>query len=510
MQFWKDDYTLLYLLQQKERMYFPYQHLADIHAPFFPFFGIEPVGYFALGVFFVFVSAVLFYYFVYKLFSNKMLAFMASIVFLTSPIGIDSVFMAMTFATDYFVLTVILLMLISLVTFYEKRKIAYYLFTIALLAMSLELVPYRTFFLIGVIMLFEIISLKPSFITIIKKVFSFIKERTVSSNVKINVFFKEEEKSSVGHFLLRQVFLVTVSFFMLYIVPVYLFPDSLKYHPETSTKLFNNIINYQIILNPLLTVINELFAGVAYMFYQIFYINNLFISIGALILTILFFFRIFMWFNQYNKGLVNIYIFSLMYISATALAFYPYSSREILVASHRYLTNVLPAYAIIVICIYIFLANFVKRHKKFRFISITFFIVTILINSITTQMYMKDFSTRSYYSVQFFNQMKTFIPTLPKNSGLYFQLDSDANVNYRLLDTFRGGHYDERAYFAVMYNMKQEDINPVSLEYDPFLKLIKEKSIQEDNVFGFIYSKKGLEDISKSVRESLRQNLENN
>lgn len=507
MQFWKDDYALLYNLQQKEPFYFPYHHMVDLHAPFFPLFGINPLGYFSLGVLFVFISSVVFYWFVYKLFSNKMIAFMASLIYITSPVGIDSVLMAMTFATDYFVLTLFLLILIGITTFYQKKKIIYYLFSIILLGVSIELMPYRTFYLSGVIILFEVINLKPSLPSVIKKLFNFLRRRIKSTSAIIIFPFSKKEKASVVNFTLRQLLLIFIWFFTLYIIPVYLLPDALKYHPETSAKLYQGIVDYRLVLNPLLSIVNILFAGIAYIFYQNFYVYNFSVAMVLLAITSLFFLYLLMRFLKKDKQLLNIFVFSVGYLYLTLLAFYPVSSREVMIAAHRYLTDSLPAYSILIICIYIFLSSICKYRRKLKLLPILFFLSVLMLNTYTTQIYLKDFNTRSYYSTQFSIQMKKFIPNLPKNSLIYIKPSDDADANYREVDTYRGGHYDERAYFAVLYNMKQEDLNPVITDYAILLTTYKKNPAGINKVFGFQNSPEGLTSIIQETRKSLEHDL---
>lgn len=510
MQFWKDDYALLYILQQNERVYFPYQHLRDLHILFFPVFGINPLGYFSLGVIFVFISSLLFYYLIYKLFSSKIIAFIATVIYITSPVGIDSALMAMTFATDYFALVLLFLILICLISFYEKKKIIYYFISLIILAVSIELVSFRSFYYGGLMILFETINLKPSLITVIKKLFYLLKNKIKSTTPKAIYAFDKKDKISIRNFILRQLLIIFMWFFVLYIVPVYLFPDALKYHPETNAKTFSGIVNYKLLLNPLLTGVNILLTGISYIFYRDFYLaHNLFIALAVLIAFLLFSIYLLAWFRKKDKRLLNIYMFGVGYLYLSSLAIYPYTARGITEATHRYLTNSLPAYGILIVCVYIFLSNIVRRHKRVKLLPIFFLLLVLTINTVTTQAYLKEFNTRSYYSTQFSKQIKAFIPQLPKNSLVYVQLNEDPNVNYRLLDTSRGGHYDDKAYFAVLYNMKQEDLNSMIVNYSVLLDRVKSKSINPDKIFAFSYSWDGLTDITKKVREYVSRDLKN-
>ncbi|MDO8657985.1 MAG: hypothetical protein Q7K55_04545, partial [Candidatus Levybacteria bacterium] len=144
-----------------------------------------------------------------------------------------------------------------------------------------------------------------------------------------------------------------------------------------------------------------------------------------------------------------------------------------------------------------------KKNKKMRFLPIFFISTVILINSVTTQIYIKDFNTRSNYAKEFSLQMKKFLPNLPKNALIYYQLDEDPQVNYRLYDTSRGGHYDDRAYFAVLYGLKQEEINLAYGDFSILLNNVEKKQIDRDKIFAFKYGENGLTDITGTVKKLL-------
>lgn len=511
MQFWKDDYALLYNLQQKEPFYFPYQHLVDMFSPFFSLFGTVPLGYFSLGIISVFISSLVFYYFVYKLFSNKLLAFLACLTYVATPVGIDSALMMMTFVVNYFALTLLLLILISIILFYEKKRFFYYLISLILFGLSLEFVPFRSFYFGGIIILFEVINLKPSLPTVLGKLFYIFGNWIRAVPEEKIVAFSKKEAVSITSFILRQFLLISVWIVVLYVIPVYFFPDTLKYHPEANAGIFSGIINYKLLLYPLLTNVNILFAGIAHIFYQNFYLTyNFFITAVLLIISSLFLLYLFVWFGKKDKEILKIYVFAIGYLYLVSLAVYPYSSREIMIAANRYLTNSIPAYGILIVCIYFFLSNIVKYHKNMKLLPIFFLSLVLLIGIGTAQAYFRNFNTRSYYSTQFSKQIKTFVPDLPKNSLLYFKLDEDANVNYRLFDTSRGGHYDDRAYFAVLYNLKQEEINLVYGDFISLLDDVKKKNVDRDKIFAFKYSKIGLTDITNNIRQSVNQALASN
>lgn len=496
MQFWKDDSELLYTLQQGIRIKFPYQHILDFYLPIFWLSGTNPFGYFLTGVLLIFISSVVFYLLVSKLFSNKIIAFLSTLLYISAPTGVDSIFMAVTFATGYFVLLLLLLMLLCMLKYYEKKKLIYYIIAILILGINIEVFPYRAFYFGGILILFEIIYSWESLITIFKK--------TIKSRLS---FLNKAEKGFISGFILRQLFTLFVWIFVEYVMPVYFFPDTLKYVPSSSNVLYENIFNYKLVLHPLLTIINIVFGGLPYIFYKDFYFHNFsyqLILLGFMLLLVVY---LFFWIRKNKPNLIKAYVLTIGSLYLTILAFYPYSQREISVASFRYMTNALPLYAIFIIFIFVFVKDVFKKYAKLKYLFVMFFISVFLINSITVQIYVKDFNTRSYYRIQYFTQLKKSIPVLPKHALIYIKLNDDENINYRLHDSQRGGIYSANAYYAITYDMKVEDINnPImDKDYSVLLENAKKSMLSKDKIFAFTYEKDGLKDIARKFREDLNK-----
>lgn len=474
MEFWKDDYTLLYVIQSKAPLFlYPYQHFAKLHAPLYEIFNLNPLGYFIIGLLALFIGSVIFYFLIYEVFSKKMLAFLASLIYLTSPIGIDDTFMATTFMTGNLVLVLLLLGLVFLYKFYKKRKIGYYFISIFSLVFSFEFLPHRTFYLPFVVFLFE-------------------------------VFYFDKKRDSVKAFFLRSLILLLAFIFFFYVSPRVIYPS-----PPVSG-FFKDILDYKLLLNPILTSMNMIYGSFAYFFLETFNFYNKARLIGtAFLIFTLFYSTYFIFrFKKTQGHLVKTFLFSLGYLYLTPLAFYAFSQREISVASFRYLHPGLPAYGLLIICIYLFLYKIVENKKTFRFIPIMFLAIILFTNIYTSEHYIKDFNSRSPYTRQFIKDLTKYIPKLPKKSVIYFKLSEDPAVNYRLIDSIRVGAYNDDAYFAVRYNLGLSDVNPAVTDFKYLLDLVRKKKIDKDKIFAFEYTGFGLTNISQSIRESIGQALE--
>jgi len=477
MEFWKDDYTLLYRIQQKAQVLFayPYQHFVRMHDFLYDAFKLEPLGYFIVGLFIFFISAVIFYFLVYDLFSKKSLAFIASLIYITSPLGVDCVFMMTTFATGYLINVLFLITLLFLFRYFKTKKFVYYCVSLVSLIILCEFLPHRTFYLPFIVMLFELVNFKM-------------------------------QKISSKKLLLRLIVLLSIFVYFFYLSPTFVYPAPARNHLGNLTSVFRGIVNWRLVFNPLFTVTNMIYAGFAYLIYHNFFINNSLFRSAILIFTLLFLGYLFIKFRKREAKFSRIFLFSVGYLYLTPLAFYPFSQREISVASFRYLACGLPAFALFAVCVYLFLLKLYKNKTTlFRFLPQFIVMLVIIINAYSTRDYLKNFNSRSYYTRQFNSQFKDYVPQLPKNSIIYFDLDRDANINYRLIDSYRVGVYDERAYFAVRYNLKVEDLIPIIVDYKQLVKFIKNDPQAIERVFAFAYRENGLINLIDETRSALTQ-----
>ena len=86
-------------------------------------------------------------------------------------------------------------------------------------------------------------------------------------------------------------------------------------------------------------------------------------------------------------------------------------------------------------------------------------------------------------------------------------MTDDAAINYRFIDTYRGGHYEPKAYYAVLYRMRMEDVNNIVEDYDSLVSLLSEDPGRLDRLYAFSYDEYGLHDITDEVRKKLSNGL---
>jgi len=252
--------------------------------------------------------------------------------------------------------------------------------------------------------------------------------------------------------------------------------------------------------NPFLTSINTIFGSFAYPFKQNFTFNGDLVHYTLLIGTILFILYIVRRFKKDKH--VPLFLFSVAYVYIIALSYYGFLQREISSASQRYMQVALPGFALFMILIYMYL---VKIFPKNKIVPLTFLLINIGINVYANQSYISDFNTRASYSIQFYSQLKQLVPHLKKNAPIYIEPENDPRIKYRLTDSYRGGHYDERAAFASHYHMKMEDVSIVYNTMEDLVGYIKNKPELLESIIGLRYDSFGLHDITGDVREKIKQ-----
>ncbi len=158
MYFFRDDFTLLYRLQQNLPFPYPYMHELGWFTPIYSIFKLNPAAYFSYGFIFFLASAFIFYYFIFLLLSNKILSFFGTLIYVTAHIGIDNATEMTVFQPTYLAMIFLLLLLILTKKFYQTQKITYFLALVFTLLLSLELVLFKSFFFPIIVVVFGIIS----------------------------------------------------------------------------------------------------------------------------------------------------------------------------------------------------------------------------------------------------------------------------------------------------------------------------------------------------------------
>lgn len=471
MYFFRDDFSILYNLEQNLPHQYPYMHEIQLYLPIYNLFHLNPAGYFIYGFVFFLISILTFYLLVYELLSKKVFAFIASLIYATSPVGISSVVEMSTYQTSYFILSFLFLILILLIKFYKTLKIKFYIASIFILIISFEIEPFRSF-------LFPIIMIILGFI-----------------------YNARNYKSKA--FLLQLVIIVGIwlSFFM--IRPHLSSQLPLRGSNEAIGVYFNSLKIVNIVVYPVITFLNVVFlipSG------KILPWIRIPLTLLTLFVCLIIFTKLY---KKHSNALKN-YIFSCLFIYIVALAFFILGGGYIFGSDDRYMTFALPGHALLIASLYMCFSIILKKRKTISKIPYLILFYIVINNIFTTRNYLSDFNKRRIYVDSFFSQIKKYMPNLPSGSLIYFKLPTnDPDVHFHLYDSVAVGFYDSRAVFAVMYHKKIDELNPVIMDYSSLVDFVKKTPASLQKTIAFNYDGNNLQDITKETQLSLLRDLSN-
>lgn len=492
MFFYLDEWGNIY-----EWTHFPYVFtLFTSHILYLLFtqFGIDAIGYFAVGTSIYALSVIVFYAFVSKLLKNKLLGFVAGLLYATTPVGTSTVFMLWTFIAEggYPLNVALLILLYIFLRYFRERKLFYYLFVLFGFLLFLELEPRRVFLFLPIIVIFDYLI---NFKRIIPSLGFLL--RTATFFISFIAYYKYDVSLSkifsTGRIILNE--------------------SASPYDWRTKLELGISALTH---VKPLVTLTNILLAGpwifaseklVGYVnlenIEQIYVIvfTTLSVALALVILT----------FNVKREwGLLL--LFSLVWIYINIWGIYVFSSPGISDAAHRTLSLTAPAYALFITisgaALYTFLRKRIKNSFSGRFN--TFFTLTLLIiigtNFLSTRYNFERFNTlRSRPARAFFSDLKRFYPTLPSNSLIYIKTPPNAQIKHRLSRIYGGNNWGSGSTIAVFYPERtMEEINVVT-DYRDVEKFVGSDPAKVNHVFAFYFDESGLSDTTVDTRSSLRK-----
>ena len=158
MYFWQDDSALIFKLQNPAGQAGsfgegvigngPYKYLVTLFVPFFPIFGLEPLGYFAVGLMGFFLSVGIFYKWMRDLFEDRKGARLATIVFASGYVGSDIMFRIINSWQSTLGISLAILVLWMLTRYKKKGRVRNYVLAILFFLACVEFVFVRSHSLI--------------------------------------------------------------------------------------------------------------------------------------------------------------------------------------------------------------------------------------------------------------------------------------------------------------------------------------------------------------------------
>jgi hypothetical protein len=493
--FYRDDFAYLYNFEHSLTFNYPNHNSMIFLRPVYELFGFNPIGYFAYGMFWFAISAITMYLFACKIFNNRSYGFITALVYASSPIGIDTVSSMCTYASAYFLITALFLILLSIHTYHSTKKFRYFGLALLLLTSVLFFLPARTFLFVPIIILYD---------------YMFHKNKP---NLTLSFFIR--------HILLLLIFLT-----------YYVFMRNIYHSNDTLTvnglinELFTYPVKYPMISHTIIGIANVV-AGtpLALSVNDATFANtnhpHLFSLLIFSITAMIAYFGYII-----NKKLFKIILFSFLWIVCVFYGFYFFSSPSSSETTSRAMTLTLPGYSMLFISlssivITIFQNIFIKKVNTKLWFTVTTVLGLVIFNMYVSMNRISFFGRiRSEKAQNFYQQMIAMYPSLPKGAILYFIDSKNPPMRSYLIAALGVGYYDARAAVGAFYKMKWEDMlyadNPEQLE--EYMKATPEELLDDwdysygttdiekriEQIYAFYYAEDGLYDVSDQVKQELQ------
>lgn len=486
---WQDDHALMFKLANiagKAGYLGPgifgdgaYKYTAAFYYPVYLLFGFNVPIYFLESLIFYFLAA----FAVYKVFSevlNEKVGRLAGFLFAAGYIAADGFIRLYNSVGTSLSVILISCMLYSYWEFYRKLKARWYFLALLFYFLAVELIRYRTHYLIAVVVAFELLFLafrKP----VLKSALNSLIRLVPFGYIFYRYFIigGDSRSGRVGELVTG---ILRGEFYKFYSLAASLanlvLPDWL------SQKLIARIPNF---------VLSWFATGV----FSVPVLNLTpqdtaipFLGIALVILGIFVFFKI--------KENQKIYLLLLLWIIFNILSYAAYEPNVAHETTGRFLAHSFFALT--------GLLAILAMKKKWVYLLVIFWGIGNLVNSY--QLERKIVNERSGPAKSFYGELRNAVPKLNKGDVLYFDVADEARQAFA--DSFSVAQMPEETAIAWQYGIDRYDIRRVT-EFNALTSLMKAGVITDINsqpvkighVYSFFYSKDGLVNTTAQLQLGL-------
>lgn len=541
MNFWQDDNALVFKFTHinEEAGYLgkgifgegPYRYTITPYLPIFYFFGYQPQPYFALALVFYLISVISVYFFFRFLFEDKQSAATAGLLYAGGYIASDGFIRLFNSILASTALILTCLTIGFYIKFFRQRKLKWFFLSLASYLLTIQVGYIRAHYLIVVIItlefLFNLNLIKDSSQKILKKI-SVRLLRLTPFLVVFYLWFLSNPDVRSGQ--VKTLFIAITrgklynfySFFST--LGNILFPN----------EIFNRI--YPLVPPFLLTENKVVFLSSFLILLTTFLLNRfkLFsfktsLFNGLIFLFVLYFSKKIFSYPGLIGGLsekIALYIGIIFYISCLTLIF-ALPKKRLMILFIIWFTANLAAYASY-IPIYSYpsdnrylLHSFLPLIGLFtlyfqyfwqkRKISKMFFLPVILISFWGIANLMSSVLSehqivvhRAEPSKRFFSQLKSYYPTIEKNSIFYFYIPDKPYAQDHFNNAFSVAQMPEETAIAWRYGIDRYDLI-MTTSFSDLEKNIKEKNIPVNKIYAFIADPDQLFNVTDQTRDLLQR-----
>ncbi|KKR11051.1 MAG: hypothetical protein A2694_01055 [Candidatus Blackburnbacteria bacterium RIFCSPHIGHO2_01_FULL_40_17] len=551
MNFWRDDYTMLFKLQHplEKASHFgdngligsgPYKFILLPHAVFFQVFKLNPTGYFIVGFMLYALASCAIYLFVNALLNNKKAAFFASLFFAAGYIASDGLYRIINSWQNSDGQILALLSFAAFVRFLQKKNFVFYIAAIGLYFASIEFVFVRSHSLIIIIFALDFLfGLLPNFKKelpafflrqipfwilfkfwylasggiggpgLSEKLASIFVQRKFGELTPVfanigNVLIPDRLQvgviSNITKLLLKneplgsQIFWLNIFVFLGFVLITLIFTKFLKF------PLKNFLFALVLFLSVL--VLNSQFAVSNYYWYRdVQTIIAGMIGMSSFVLSLFIF--ISLW-NKNRKAGTAVMLGWIM-VSSQIFGYYILYSDAVLETTHRYLSNAFLGYCLLMAgmaSVFIGVGSKLGQ-KAFGYIGLAILSALLLINlKLNVEHQSRFVNEISIPSSKFYNDLKTNVPYFEKGSLFYFDIQDNGFYQHQFDEFFSVGSMPNSTAIAVYYGVDRYDFFLTS-NYNEVLSKIADNELKPEQIYSFYYGSNGLINTTDDFRNLL-------
>ncbi len=446
--FWRDDYVLLYRLQQGGLFHFPYQGWSLSYYPIYLFFKENPTVYFGASIILYILLCLVVYFFVFRVTKDYLIAYLSGLILASGYVGAEIMFMSSVSVSSLIYMIGVILLLLLYQTYLQKKSF-FLFFSIIIFYGALTLLFTQRAHSLFPLLFFSDLYFSSKF----------------SLNLKIfrNSFLR-----------LSPYFLIT---FLIYILHILDFFGIERSNLGTSQiKDYLPYLNFSSLGTLVINLSNFLIPS------DLSSSTDPAILATAFILVIISFFL----FIKISPSLKKVIVFFVLLWIAGYINYYLVNPSTIHPSTQRYLLFGLPFFAVI-LAIYLKILFFSNKRILLKVMGFILAVALIYIHLMAGSQIKGELIKRSVATKIFFADLKKEVPSLEGKTLFLFDTVADPVVQNLFWDILRTGVYSTESSLASFYKVKIDNIKIV----DTYEELIKDKKSNDfTKAYHFFYNSK--------------------
>lgn len=488
MYFWKDDSALMFKAQNPQveagfwgRGVFgdgPYRHIIEPFALLYPVFGLEPSGYFAVGILFYFIASLSVFYLARVIFGSNQPALWSALIFSSGYIGAETMFGLTNSLQTSRGIAMAALMMALYIRFLREKKITLYLSSLLLFFFTLDTVYIRSHGLIFTVIAADLLFY--GFPLSKKKILWFVLRLVPFLVIFYRIYLAAISVNFAAHGALESI-------------------SQGDFTPMTSPIIsLGNLF----IPEPFLDQMNQWLKTVFSLNYS-WSLSGLLAGMLLIILVAI----LFLYNLAQKQAYWKITIFALVWIIANILLYFSFDTKQVLGSAHRYFSYSSVGWVILVTTAAQTLGNIFKKYQQLPMYLIVILCVVYL--AISNQIQYDIVAKRSQPARRFFNALKNTLADIPKGSLVYFDVHNDVQVQSEFGNFFGAGSMPETTVLAIYYGRDRYDFE-LTYDFGQVRKKLSDKSISQNQVLTFFYDQTGLHYTTDETRQILIKGFSEN